>query len=97
MKLFFMLSVSINDDKYNWNMNGDEVTHTFESNHEEADTGMVVNVALSSEDVVVAADTDILILMIYAYSKYMVKRRWVFRYENGKYAYTETTSLYLSK
>ena len=31
---------------------GDEVTHTFECNHEEADTRVVLHAALSSEDVV---------------------------------------------
>ena len=82
MKLFFSLPVSINDVKYNWNINGDEVTQIFECNHEEADTRMVLHAALSSEEVVVVvAGTDVLILMIYAYSKFMVKQRWVFRYD----------------
>lgn len=54
-------------------MNGDEVTHTFEHNHEEADTQMVLHTTLSSEDVVFIADIDVLILMIYGYSKFMVK------------------------
>ena len=50
------------------------ITHTFECNHEEADTPMLLHAALSSEDiVVVATDADVLILMLYAYSKYMVK------------------------
>ena len=42
--------------------------------HEKGETGMVLHAALSAEDVVVTDDTDISILMIYAYSKYMVKR-----------------------
>ena len=37
MKLFFRLSLSINGGKYIWNINGDDVTHSFEYNHEEAD------------------------------------------------------------
>ena len=52
MKLFFRLPIFINDGKCNWNINGDEVTHTFECNHEEADTRVVLHAALSSEDVV---------------------------------------------
>ena len=79
MKLFFRVPVSINNGKYTWNINGDEITHTFECNHEEADTQMVLYAILSSEDVVVGAGIDVLIFMIYVYSKYMVKRRWVFR------------------
>ena len=35
--------------------NGDEVTQNFECNHKEVETRMVLHVALSSEDVVVAA------------------------------------------
>ena len=59
---------------------------------------MVFHATLSSEDVVaVAAYTDVLILMIYGYSKYMVKRTLVFRYENDKCADIETVSLYLGK
>lgn len=66
---------SINDGKYTWNSNGDEVTHTFACNHEQEGRRMVFHASLSSEDaVVVAADTDALILIIYADSQYMVKR-----------------------
>ena len=76
MKLFFKLLVSINDRKYSCHINGDEVTHNFECNREEADTRMVLHAALSSEDiVVVAADADILIMIIYAF---MFKRRFGF-------------------
>ena len=38
---------------------------------------MLLHVALPSEDLVVAADTGVLILMIHMYSKHMVKRIWV--------------------
>ena len=76
MKLFFKLLVSINDAKYYWHIDGDEVTHNFECNREEADTRMVLYAALSSKDiVVVATDTDVLFMMIYAF---MFKRRFGF-------------------
>ena len=79
MKLFSRLRVSIHDNKNTWNINGDEVTHTVECNHEEAGTQMVLSAALSSEDVVaVASDTDVLILMSHAYSEYMVKMPWIY-------------------
>ena len=55
MKLFFRFPVSIDDDKYTWNINGDEVTHNFEFNYGETDTRMVLHAALSSKDVVVVA------------------------------------------
>lgn len=79
-------------------INGYKVAHTFECNHKEADTQTILHAALSSEDAVfVAADTDDLILMNYAYSKYMIKRRWVFRYKDDKCASIETISLYLGQ
>ena len=57
---------------------------------------MVLHATLSSEDVAtVATDTDFLILMICAYSKHMIKRRWIFRYKDDKCASIETISLYL--
>ena len=37
-QVIFRLPVSINDGKHTWKINGDEVTHNFECNHEEADT-----------------------------------------------------------
>ena len=55
MKLFFRLPVFIDDDKYIWNINGDEVIHNFECNDVGADTRMVLHPALPSEDVVVVA------------------------------------------
>ena len=79
-------------------INGYKVAHTFECNHKEADTQTILHAALSSEDAVfVAADTDDLILMNYAYSKYMIKRRCVFRYEIDKKADIETILLHLDK
>ena len=73
-KLFFRLQASINDGKVTWKTNTDQVIHTFECNHEEADTQMLLHAALSSEDVVIiVADADAVILMIYAYLKYLVK------------------------
>ena len=90
MKLFFKLPVSINDVKYTWYINGDEVTQNVECNHEEADTRMVLDAALLSEDLeVVTAGTDVLI--------FTVKQKWVFRYDDEKCADIETILLYLGK
>ena len=73
MKLFFRLPVSINDDKYTWNINIDDLTHNFECSLEKTDTQMILHAALSSTDVfVVATGTDVLILIIHVYSKFMV-------------------------
>ena len=48
----FQLSLRIfelpNNGKYTSNFNGDKISHTFECNHEEADTRMVVYAIFSS-------------------------------------------------
>ena len=87
MKLFSKLPVSIKDGKYTWNINGDHVIHTFECNQEEADTWLVLHATLLSEDVVVVY------VMIYQYSKYMVERRWIFKYKNEQCADIDSFSL----
>ena len=50
MKLLFRLPVSINDDKYTWNINIDDLTHNFECSLEKTDTQMILHAALSSTD-----------------------------------------------
>ena len=52
---------------------------------------------LSENEVVAAVNKNVLILMIHVYSKYMVKRRWAFRYKNDKCADIETISSFLGK
>ena len=59
---------------------------------------MVLHAGLSSEEVSVAATgTDVLNLMVYAYSKFLVKRTSVLRYENDKCAGIERIFSYLGK
>jgi len=58
-----------------------------ECNHEEADTRLIL-LALKEETdiVIVAKDTDVLVLLIWAYEKYHVKHKWYFKYDADKYA-----------
>ena len=85
----------MNDVNYTWNINEDEVTQNFKCNHAEADTRTKLHATLSSEDeAVVAAGTDVLILMISAYSKFIVKQRCVFSYEDDICADIETILSY---
>ena len=59
---------------------------------------MVLHAALSPEDaVVVATGADVLVLMIYAYSKFMLTQRWVFRYKDNQCSDSETILSYLCK
>ena len=40
----------------------------------------------STDVVVVAKDTDVLVLLVWAYAKYNVPRKWYFKYEADKFA-----------
>ena len=58
-----------------------------ECNHEEADTRLVYLALQGKTDmVVVSKDTDVLILLVWAYAKHDIKTNWYMMYEQGKYA-----------
>ena len=58
-----------------------------ECNHEEADTRLVLQAFLEETNVVIACkDTDVLILLVWAYAYHQIKNEWFFKYENEKYA-----------
>ena len=63
------LPTIITSGKRNIKIQDRHVTEMFNCNHEEADTRLILHAVLLEGDVVVVAkDTDVLILMIWAYS-----------------------------
>ena len=72
------------------------VTEVGHSNHEEADTRLIMHALNSQNDIVIVCeDSDVLILMIWAYSKFNVKRKWFMKYDDEKYACIKTIVEYL--
>ena len=64
---------------------GDIITTT--CNHEEADTRLVKHVLDAQNDtVIVSKDTDVLIILIWAYSQYHIKENWYMKYDTHRYA-----------
>ena len=56
-------------------------------NYKDADTRLVLHDSKVDSDVaVVCKDTDVLILMIWAYSKLNKTNNWYFKYDNEKFA-----------
>ena len=56
-------------------------------NHEEADTRLILLAHQERNDVVVVAkDTDVLVLLVWAYTHYSKKQNWFFKYDSTKYA-----------
>ena len=67
-------------------------------NHEEADTRLILHAILSEKDcVIVASDTDVLILLVWAYDHYQVKKNWYFQYETHCFANVSMICDYLGK
>ena len=70
-----------------WRVSQNALSRLPDCNHEEADTKMLVHALREDTDVVIVArDTDVLILMVYVYAKHHVKRNWYMKYAAGKYA-----------
>ena len=56
-------------------------------NHEEADTRLVLQAFEEESDaVIVSKDSDVLILLVWAYVFYDIQKEWYLKYENEKYA-----------
>ena len=74
----------------------DKIVELNSSNHEEADTRLITHALHSPHDIVIVCeDSDVLILMVWAYSKFNVEREWLMKYQNGKYACIKTIVEYL--
>ena len=64
-----------------------QVIEMFNCNHEEADTRLILHsVLLEGDVIVVAKDTDVLIVMIWAYHALEIRYQWFMKYDHDKYA-----------
>ena len=75
---------------------GNKVVSVFD--HEEADSRLVLLASkVDSDVVVVCKDTDVLILMIWAYSKLNITNNWYLKYDHEKFADIRKICSYLGK
>ena len=87
--------VTAGDKVYRFQEGQERIT---ECNHEEADTQMILFAYQETSDIVVVAkDTDVLILLIWAYSHFDIKYDWFLKYDAEKYANIRTICEYLGK
>ena len=70
-------SLVITDGELTWRIDNKGYTSLPNCNHHEADTRIILH-ALNSEDevIVVANDTDVLILLVYTYALHHLSRQW---------------------
>ena len=89
--------IVINVGEYTWRIeDGVSPLHLFSCNHEEADSRIALHASKSSGDhVIVAKDTDVLILLIYSYSTCAISKEWVLKYDTNSYANIGTSCKYL--
>eukprot|EP00794_Sanderia_malayensis_P011674 gene11674-biopygen9344 len=82
------LPVTVNNECQTWNIDQENSNHTLAltCNHEEADTRMVLHAAASEKAVVVSKDTDVLILLLYAYAKVTPGKEWCTKYDTETFA-----------
>ena len=94
--LTFRILITVNDGKSTWRIDGFELIHIFECNHEEAGTQMGgTHAYLKSKNVAVATtDTNVIVFMIYAYSYSSSICKWPIRYGKGGYADVKTICSY---
>ena len=63
-----------------------QVTFVHVCNHEEADTRLVLYAIIQNTDmVIVFKDTDVLILLLWAFTKLQVVHKWFFKFDNEKF------------
>ena len=84
MKLPFPMIVN---DKFKTVFIDSEVSQMPDCNHEEADYRIVYHALSCKENVVVVAkDTDILVLLVWAYVHFNVKYKWYFSFEKHEFS-----------
>ena len=92
--------IVINVGKYAWRIeDGVSPLNLFCCcNNEEADSRIVLHASKSSGNVVIVAkDTDILMLLIYSYSTCEISKEWVLKYDTNSYANIGTVCKYLGR
>ena len=74
------LPVIVTEEENTWHIDKGEITNIFKCNHEEADTRVILHASLSSDNIiVVASDTDVLVLMVNAFAKLQPTKGWQIR------------------
>ena len=88
-------TVTAGDKIYRFQV-GQEKVH--ECNHEEANTRIILLASQEANDAaVVTKDTDVLVLLVWAYAHYNIKHNWFFKYDAKKYANIRKIRDYLGK
>lgn len=73
-----------------------DVERILDCNHKEADTRLVLHACLHDTPVVIiSSDTDVFILLVYAYSKVRPREKWLMKIDNRRYIDIQKCTDYL--
>ena len=82
-----ILPIIVTETSHTWSINREDCAYLFDCNHEEVDTRIILHASLAEENVVVVAkDTDVLVLLVNEYSKLLPIQEWVMKYDANKHA-----------
>ncbi len=74
------------DKEETWKITRDSATMLFQCNHEDADTRLILHACLEDTNVVIVAkDTDVFILMVYAYCMERPKAKWYMKIDHDRF------------
>ena len=89
------LSILVNNEDETFKISS-SVTKVFECSHEEANTVMIFHTLQQKTNVVVCSkDTDVLVLMVFAYALNKINEKWKMKIDSNKFANRSKTVEYL--
>ena len=90
------IPVIVKDDKNTWEITREFSEIIFKSNPDESDTRSILHaLQVDTKVVVVSKDTDVLILLAYAYAKYKPTKEWYMKIDANKFASIKSIVEYL--
>lgn len=86
-KAYLRFPIIVNNKYETLKIESNSCLNIYTCNHEKADTRMIMQALKSKGDVVISSeDTDVLMLLCYAYVKENVTRNWYMKFDSQKFA-----------
>ena len=96
VKQWLTIPFVVTEKDLTWRIDRGVVTELFLCNHEEADSRMVLHASLEGVKIVVCSkDTDVLLLLSFAYNKTLPTNKWYMKLNQTKYADIQKVTDYL--
>ena len=98
VKQWLTIPFVVTEKDLTWRIDRGVVTELFLCNHEEADSRIVLHASLEDVIIVVCSkDTDVLLLLSFAYNKILPTNKWYMKPDQTKYADIQKVTDYLGR